>query len=126
MWERKVKFSGMVMMNQGSVEFNGLENPDAEVLMETVYQTLAQPGKMSVRSILTKMRGPDNRRFWQCIARNWDGIFTGTFIGHDKETVGLAAEYSACCASQIRVYLQQRGFTRECIAKLLWESFDDR
>ena len=86
MWERKVKFSGTVMMNQGSVEFNGLENPDAEVQMETVDQTLAQPGKMSVRSILTKIRGPDNRRFWQCITRNWDGIYTGTFIGHDKET----------------------------------------
>ena len=40
--------------------------------------------------------------------------------------MSLAAEYSACCASQIRVYLQRRGFTRECIAKLLWESFDDR
>ena len=125
-WERKVKFSDTVMMNQGSVEFNGLENPDAEVLMEMVDQTLPQPGKMSVRSVLTKMKWPGSRCFWQCIALNWDGIFTGTFIGHDKETVGLAAEYSAYCASQIRVYLQRRGLTRECVTKLLWESFDDR
>ena len=40
--------------------------------------------------------------------------------------MGLAAEYSAYCASQIQVYLQRLGLTRECIAKLLWESFDDR
>ena len=125
-WERKVKYSGTVMMNQGSVEFSGLENPDAEVQMEMIDQTLPQPGKMSVRSILSKMKGPGNKRFWQCIARNWDGIFTGTFIGHDKETLEMAAEYSACLASQLRVYLQRRGFTRECIAKLLWESFDDK
>ena len=25
-----MKFSGMVVMNTGSAEFNGLENPDAE------------------------------------------------------------------------------------------------
>ena len=70
MWERKVKFSDTVMMNQGSIEFNGLEDPDVEVLMETVDQSLAQPGKMSVQSVLTKMKGLGNRRFWQCIARN--------------------------------------------------------
>ena len=29
-WEKKVKFSGTVVMNTGSAEFNGLENPDAE------------------------------------------------------------------------------------------------
>ena len=118
-WGRKVKFSDTIMMNQGIVEFSVLENPDAEVLMETVDQSLAQPRKMSVRSILTKMKGPDNRRFWQCITRNWDGNFTRRFIRHDKEMVGLVAEYSACCASQIRVYLQRLGFTRECVAKLL-------
>ena len=71
------------MMNQGSVEFNELEDPDAEVQMEMVDQTLSPPEKISVQTVLTKMNGPDKRRFWQCIAPNWDGIFAGTFISQD-------------------------------------------
>jgi len=125
-WERKVKYSGTVMMNQGSVEFNGLEFPDAEVQMEMVDPNLPQPGKMSIRMVLTKMKGPGKKRFWQCIAPNWDGIYTGTFIGKDEESLELAAEYSACCASQVRVLLQRRGFTRDSVAKLIYEAFDDK
>ena len=66
------------MMNQGSVELNGLEDPDAEVQMEMVDQTLPPPGKMSVQTVLTKMKGPDGSRFWRCIAPNWDGILVRT------------------------------------------------
>ena len=68
-WERKVKFSGTVVMNMGSAEFNGLENPDAEVEMDIFGKahdgssTWARKpaGTASVRQLLTKMKGKDGR-----------------------------------------------------------------
>ena len=70
-WEKKVKFSGTVVMNMGSAEFNGLENLDAEVKMDICGKandgsgTWARKsaGRTSVRQLLTKMKGKDGRRF---------------------------------------------------------------
>ena len=68
-WEKKVKFSGTVVMNMGSAEFNGLENPDAEVEMDifgeanggSVTWSKKPAGRTSVRQLLTKMKGKDGR-----------------------------------------------------------------
>ena len=51
-WEGRLRFSGTVQMNIGSVEFRGLENPDAEVEMELADPTMKSPGRMSFCSIM--------------------------------------------------------------------------
>ena len=75
-WEKKVKFSGTVVMNMGSAEFNGLENPDAEVETNIFGEVndgsgtwaVKPAGMTSARQLLTKMKGKDGRRFWQCLS----------------------------------------------------------
>ena len=70
-----MKFSGTVVMNMGSAKFDGLENPDAEIEMEIFGETndssgtwaVKPAGKTSVWQLLTKMKGKDGRRFWQCL-----------------------------------------------------------
>ena len=66
-WEKKVKFSGTVVMNTGSAEFNGLENCDAETEMEVFGElkdgsgtwAVMPAGKTLVRQLLTKLKGKD-------------------------------------------------------------------
>ena len=66
-----MKFSGTVVMNSGSAEFNGLENPDAEVEMEIFAAAndgsgtyvIRPAGKTTVRQLITKMKDQDGRRF---------------------------------------------------------------
>ena len=47
-WEKKVKFSGTVVMNTGSAEFNGLENLNAEIKMEVFGETKCGSGTWAV------------------------------------------------------------------------------
>ena len=126
-WGKKVKFSGTVVMNMGSAEFNGLENPDTEVEMDIFGEAndgsgtwaVKPAGRTSVMQLLTKMKGKDGRRFWQCLSRSWDGTWKGTFIGKDKETLDQAGEVSMYLASHFRIVLSHRGFTKKTICKLI-------
>ena len=107
-------------MNTGSAEFNGLENPDAEIEMEVFGETkdgsgtwaVKPAGKTSVRQLLTKLKGKDGRKFWQSLYQGWDGTWKGSFIGKDKETLDQAGEVSMCLASHIRILLSLQGFTK--------------
>ena len=72
-------------------------------------------GRTSVRQLLTKTKGKDGRRFWQCLSRSWDGTWKGTFIRKDKETLNQAGEMSMCLASHLRILLSHRRFTKRTI-----------
>ena len=132
-WKKKVKFSGTVVMNTGSAEFNGMENLDSEIKMEVFGETkdgsetwaVKPAGKTSVRQLLTKRKGKDVRRFWQCLYRSWDITWKGSFIGKDKETLDQAGEMSMCLASHFRILLSHRGFTKNTICKVIYASFDN-
>ena len=132
-WEKKVKFSRTVVMNTGSAKFNGLGNPDVEVDMEIFAEAndgsgtyAPEPaGKTTIRQLLTKMKGKDGKQFWQSLYQGWDGTWTGSFIGKGKNTLDKAGEVSMCLASHFRILLARRGFTKKCIFKLIYTSFDD-
>ena len=82
----------MVVMNSGSAEFNGLENPDAEVEMEIFAAAnnssgtyVVKPaGNTTIRQLLTKMKGQDGRQLWQYLYKSWSALWTGSFLGKDK------------------------------------------
>ena len=78
-----------------------------------------------MRQLLTKMKGKDGRRFWQCLSRSWNGTWKSTFIGKDKETLDQGGEMSMCLASHLPIVLSQRGFTKNPICKLIYASFDN-
>lgn len=88
-WEKRIVFSGTVNSDLGIADFVGLEYPNTEVDMEKLVDnndgtgtySATTAGKISVSQLLSKMKGPDGDRFWQCTAQNWHGVWTGFFLG---------------------------------------------
>ena len=88
-WEKRIVFSGTVNSDLGIADFVGLEYPNTEVDMENLVDnndgtgtySATTAGKISVSQLLSKMKGPDGDRFWQCTAQNWHGVWTGFFLG---------------------------------------------